>query len=112
MAGDGLRDSSLEGRGVSRVSTVGRPSQSLSRGSSHLYQVPSSGLTSEQQESAFREALAHLSAENDLLLSSQGDPDIDCNHHRKDASGRGRPVFFGAATKTPLENRGRDPASY
>ena len=46
---------------------------------SHLYQVPSSGLTPEQQESAFREALAHLSAENDLLLSSQGDPDIDCN---------------------------------
>ena len=46
---------------------------------SHLYQVPSSGLTPEQQESAFREALAHLSAENDLLLSSQGDPNIDCN---------------------------------
>ena len=43
---------------------------------SHLYQVPSSGLTPEQRQRALKEALAHLSKGNQFFLSSQGDLDF------------------------------------
>ena len=45
----------------------------------HLYQVPSSGHTSEQQQRAIEEALAHITKENSLLLSFQGDPNFNCD---------------------------------
>lgn len=46
---------------------------------SHLFQVPSSGITPEQRERALKETLVHLSKENHYFLSSQGDLHFKCN---------------------------------
>ena len=44
-----------------------------------LYQVPSSGHTTEQHQRALKEAIAHLSKESQAFLSFQGDLDFKCD---------------------------------
>ena len=53
-----------------------------------LYQLTSSGHTPQQRELALKETLAHLSKENSLLLSSQGDPNFSVDSIRELVSNR------------------------
>ena len=59
----------------------------------HLYQLTSSGHAPEQRDKALKEILAHLSKENALLLSAQGDPHFSVDTIREYMS-NGR-LFLG-----------------